>query len=139
MVVQEGAPASGISGGVNFGTISSPTFNDNDRIAFNASLVGTGAISANDEGIWRTTSGTSLELIAREGDHAPGTPVGDNFLLPGSPVLNSAGHLAFSGSLSGPDITADNKYGIWSDRSGPTNARVPKRKSSARAPTWLWI
>jgi hypothetical protein len=118
LVAQEGSPATGISAGVNFAAFSSPAINDNGRIAFFGNLTGTGVTTANDEGLWRSTTGTNLELVVREGDQAPGIPTGNNFSLLGSPVFNNAGHVAFAGRVVGPDITSENQYGIWSTRSG---------------------
>ena len=57
---------------------SSPVLNDAGQTAFCADLTGSGVDSTNDAGIWSEGSG-SLALVARSGDHAPGTPSGVNF------------------------------------------------------------
>jgi hypothetical protein len=85
-------------------------------VAFYAFLKdGTGdANSTNDSGIWSNASG-QLRLVARRGDHAPGTPTGANFDFPFSGLslgINSAGRVAFSAPLNG-NVTSANNWGIW--------------------------
>src|SRR5262249_50319876 len=61
--------------------------------------------------------GGSLVVIARAGDHAPGTSFGTTFqALDASPVINASGRVAFAASLSGPGVTQNaNDRGIWAE------------------------
>ncbi len=93
--------------------------NDNGVITFKANLDGPNVTVENESGIWSGFAG-SLNLVAREGDTAPGAGGGCYDFLSARPRINNAGHIAFGGSLVAGtgDVTADNNAGIWSDRSG---------------------
>ncbi len=118
LVVRSGDQAPGTPSGVNYSSVNSPGLNDAGQIAFNGLLTGSGVDSTNDWGIWSEGSG-SLALVAREGDHAPGTPSGVNYSnLFISPVLNDAGQTAFYAELTGSGVDATNDRGIWSEGSG---------------------
>jgi hypothetical protein len=56
-----------------------------------------------------------MQLIAREGDAAPGTPSSVVFgqFDANSYVLNGNGQIAFLGRLTGTDVTTANDVGIW--------------------------
>ncbi len=135
-VIQEGDQAPGLPNGVQFGNFFEehplPVFNSADQIAFLAELNGPGISASNNFSIWSEGSG-SLEIVARTGDHAPGTPTDvefssfgvydEFFLLP--PSINSEGQVAFIASIRGPGVGYDSEYGllddygIWAqDRSG---------------------
>src|SRR5690606_31296980 len=89
-------------------------------------LAGSGVSSANDTGIWSEGSG-SLQLIAREGDVAPGVPGEVRFKTFFSDIihLNSAGQTAFVATLEGTGIGDANDQGIWMhDPSGEPNLIV---------------
>jgi sugar lactone lactonase YvrE len=58
-----GAPA-----GTLFSNMQPPALNDQDQVAFFASLSGPGVTSANDGSLWRADEDGDLTLIAREGD-----------------------------------------------------------------------
>ena len=55
-----------------------------------------------------------LALLARGGNHAPGTPVGVNYDLLNGPTLNARGGSVFFAKVTGPGITAANSDGFWS-------------------------
>ena len=110
--------------------------NDAGQTAFSADLTGSGVDSTNDAGIWSEGSG-SLALVARSGDHAPGTPSGVNFsqlryhLM--FAVLNDAGQIAFFASLTGSGVDSTNDLGIWAtDRTGALQL------IARRATRWKW-
>lgn len=122
LVVREGESAPGTPGGAVFGELSIGRWNSSGDLAFEAPLqTGTGGVtSSNDTGIWANV-GNGLQLIAREGSPAPGTPsgvvFGDSFL---GPSLNADGELALTANLKtgvGPATTANNE-GIWVMRGG---------------------
>ena len=80
LVAREGSHAPGTPSGVNFGGegFSNPVLNDVGQTAFQARLAGSGVDVTNGFGIWSEGTG-SLALVARGGDHAPGTPSGVKF------------------------------------------------------------
>jgi hypothetical protein len=125
-VALTGQQAPGMPSGANFEwfAYALPVLNDVGQTAFVASLTGGGVVSTNNYGIWSEGSG-SLTLVAREGSHAPGTPVGmtfgdlDGSLPGGEPVLNNAGQVAFQAYLRDSAGNEDfNHRGIWSEGSG---------------------
>lgn len=119
LVAREGNQAPGTPAGVNFSSFESPLLNAAGQIAFIATLTGPGVDNTNDQGIWFEGGGPGLVLIAREGDQAPGTPVGVNFDGLNYLVLNAAGQIAFNGSLTGAGVDATtNRSGIWSGGGG---------------------
>ena len=107
----------GLPAGITFSTAASTGLNDNGEAVIFATLQGVGVDGTNDRGIWSEGSG-SLQLVAREGAPAPGTPAGVNFNNFRQAVINDAGNVAFQGRLVGPGINGENGSGIWSDRSG---------------------
>jgi hypothetical protein len=120
LLTRSGNPAPGTSSGVSFGPLFGPiAFNGAGQVAFGANLTGSGVNSANLEGLWSNRSG-SLDLVARRGNHAAGTPNGVNYLFssPSYPVLNDAGQVAFRSYLTGSGVDSTNELGIWSDGSG---------------------
>ena len=115
LVARTGSQAPGTDTGVNFSGLGAPVLNNAGKTAFQASLTGTGVVAmTNDAGIWSEGFG-SLALVARTGNHAPGTPGGVNFSGFGfaQPALNDAGQTAFAASLSGSDVDSTNDQGIW--------------------------
>jgi hypothetical protein len=121
LVVRSGSPAPGTPSGVNFQSLfGNVSFNNAGRVAFEGFLTGEGVDETNNQGLWSEGSG-SLELVARRGSPAPGTPSGvnfDEFLFSVFPVLNDAGQTAFRANLTGPGVTFTNDQGIWSDGLG---------------------
>ncbi|HUN80360.1 MAG TPA: choice-of-anchor tandem repeat NxxGxxAF-containing protein, partial [Phycisphaerae bacterium] len=97
-----------------------PAINRSGRIAFYGTLSGVGIDLNNDRGVWAQDSSGSLKLLARDGSHAPGTTdPGDHFTDLHNTVMNDAGKCAFYGRVSGPGVTATNRFGVWAgDSSG---------------------
>ena len=82
------------------------------HVAFENLVRGAGVSPDNDDALWFGTPG-EIALLAREGDHAPGTEDGVTFArFDGRPVTNDWG-VAFQATLGGPGITAANGDGIW--------------------------
>jgi hypothetical protein len=123
LVSRSGDPAPGIPGEAYFaGSYLYHSMNDHNRIAFSTVTWDDdgGITSENDGGIWSDVGG-SLQLVAREGDHAPGTPVGAVFDQVIAPFVNNSGEVAFVGSLRQGlgGITDANDFGYWvQDASG---------------------
>jgi hypothetical protein len=123
LVVREGMQAPGVPAGAVFGEVSQGNWNSSGSLGLNTKLLaGAGGVTANnDSGVW-SDAGGSLQLVAREGDAAPGTSAGvvfgDAFK---GPVLNESGSLVFTGSLKTGTgaVTVDNNEGIWVMRGAP--------------------
>ena len=87
--------------------------NDAEEMTFSSRLWADGISIFEDEGIWIGTS-DNVQLLAREGDQAPGTPEGTQFIGITTPlVLNNLGQVAFDAQLVGPNIEPSNDKGIW--------------------------
>ena len=116
LVARKGSQAPGTPAGAVFDQLGYRlVMNDSGQVAFMASLksdVG-GVDSTNNEGIWLETDGV-LNLIARAGDRAPGTPDGVVFNTQiNNYAINSVGQVYFYGTLTGPGIDNNNADGIW--------------------------
>jgi hypothetical protein len=121
LVARRGSQAADAPDGVNFGMFSLtgwPALNDAGRIAFLGGIEGAGVDESNNEGIWAGET-DALALVARRGQHAPGTSSGVNYSDLQYPSLNSSGQVAFRGDLAGSGVTSANDKAIWaSDRTG---------------------
>ena len=134
LVAREGSLAAGMGAGVNYGELADPVMNAAGETAFRAPLAGEGINASNDTGLWFGLPG-SLDLIAREGAAAPGTPEGVAFAVFDAPVLNAAGQIAFVGGLTGVGVTASNDRGIWAtDAAGALQLIVREGDSIEVAP-----
>lgn len=121
MVAQRGGAAPGTASGVIFGrpdliTFDSPVLNDTGKVAFRGLISGPGVDSTNGEGIWSGAT-DNLALIARMGDHAPGTPAdvyfGSFFPFDGAIAINEPGQIAFTAALLREDDPFQYGRGIW--------------------------
>jgi hypothetical protein len=125
LLIREGEPAPGTANGVNFSVFYIADFNYAGRIAFQGGLRGPGVTASNNFGVWSNGATGTLQLLARQGSPAPGTPAGVVF-GPGAaggavfpfPVLNNAGHTAFFSELTGSSVNSANNVGLWSDAGG---------------------
>jgi hypothetical protein len=124
LVAREGDRAPGTPEGTVFG--GNPrgssvgdglVFSAGGQIAFQGFVTGTEVDDTNRMGIWSGRPG-ALELIARAGDNAPGTPGGVNFQTLLGPSMNSAGQVAFSATLVGDNVDTTNRRGIWAHNRG---------------------
>ncbi len=141
LIAREGAAAPGTDPGVVFGHFIEPlklsgiaagifpttpvVLNNTGQTAFWGTLTGPGVDASNDTGIW-TGNGSSLALVARAGDPAPGMAPGvvfsnmgsfNGFFYEGQPTINDGGQIAFRATLAGPNI-AEYTRGIWLSRDG---------------------
>jgi hypothetical protein len=113
LVASSISAAPGAGAGATFASFNSsvPPVNRDGQLAFRASLQLSGAVtSANDTGIWTNLSG-SLQLVAREGNQAPGMPAGVKYgdfgggQSTNDPVLNNQGIIAFPATLTGSTVS----------------------------------
>jgi hypothetical protein len=119
LLAREGSPAPGAGSSV-FSQFGLPRLNRAGETAFLASLSGPAVSADNDAGVWYGLPG-EVRLVAREGDQAPGTPLGVTFAEfdPSSPAVNAGGQIAFQARLTGAGVNSSNNRGIWAtDRVG---------------------
>jgi hypothetical protein len=124
-VMVTGQPAPGTPSGVTFGITGGgqhmgvPIIN-NGTVAVFAAVTGPGVTASNMFGYWAVSPDFSVNLVARDGDVAPGTggavysAVGGSE-FPTSPMhVGLDGTLAFRGTLAvGGSVTTANNRGIW--------------------------
>ncbi len=122
LIVRGAAP--GIAPEEYYRAFTALAINDTGEVSYIGILSESPTVTnAKDWGIW---SGglNSINLVAREGDLAPGTPDGVVFALfeglpYAGPMFNNSGHTAFKAEVSGLTIIPyTNSSGIWSNRSG---------------------
>lgn len=121
-----GDHAPGTPDGVVLARFGQLHFNEQAQLAFAASLSGTGVSASNDSGVWLGGGATTLALLAREGEPAPGAGPGVlfgelNFVneVEKTTALNNFGQMAFLSALTGPGVTTTNDKAIWAqDRNG---------------------
>lgn len=118
LIAYLGQHAAGLPAGVTYQGLGNPGINSSGKVAFDSYLGGTD--SGYDRAIWSNAYGP-LALVARTGEHAPGTPDGVNFNdigWDGLVALNASGDLVFKGTLSGPGIDYTNNDGVWRQTAG---------------------
>lgn len=145
LVAREGSPAPGTNLNTTFGDLGNnitgvytrPVINGAGQVAFFGRLAGLGVSDGNDSGIWMQDRHGDVQLIAREGDAAPGGGVFDDLNPWGSALhLNKAGQIVFHGRAIDPSGNADPAQSIWAtDRSGVLELIVASNQLfSFRAP-----
>lgn len=132
---REGQQALGLPMMVVYKSFSTPILNDHGRITFEAGLSGVGVTFENDEGIWSEGAAGILGLIAREGNHAVGTPanVNHNGIFP--PLFNNDGRVLFSGALKGPSVDFTNNAAFWTGFPGSVALVVREAQQAPNLPT----
>jgi len=117
-----GDRASGIAGEAQFVDMFDPVMNGAGRIAIVAAVDGAAVTPTSEVGLWSSglSIDGSLELVARQGDVAPGG-AGTVFGVFLEPSMNAAGQTAFMATGYDPAILPgmSQSVGIWGeDRSG---------------------
>ncbi len=130
LVIREGASPPGVSDGAVFGLLYWPRINNTGDTAFYARLTD-GAVPGvvnpgNDQAVFGPSSGagSSLGLIARDGEPAPGVSDGALFdrFATFDPLMNAAGDVAFTAYLrtgNGGAVTEGNDHAVFGPSSGP--------------------
>ena len=109
-IASVGEHAPGVPGQpiAEFSALREPVVNDESRIAFNGRLSFLSVDDGNTDTIWTASDG-ALELLAREGDTAPGTT--ETFEIFGSePLINNVGQVLVDAIITGPTESSD---GLW--------------------------
>ena len=99
LVVRSGDRAPGTDEGTMFAAPLPPLFNNDGHTAFQVELQGNGVGETNNWGIWKETAGDGLDLVAREGEAAPGTEAGVKFRSFSNLAFNDNGQTAFLGKI----------------------------------------
>jgi len=133
LVARTGDQAPGMPSGVLYGSVSGSTIRLNDvgQSAFVATLTGVGVSASNDQSIWSDRSG-SLSLVSREGDPAPGAPVGVRLGAITSPLSfcqNNVGRIAFSA------LDSTNTSSLWAEGAGGLELVARSGSQAPGAPT----
>ncbi len=117
-VAVPGQQAPGFAAGVQFRSALLPTINPGGQVAYLARVEGPGITINNDAGIWLRTGGSS-SVAVREGTAAPGAgsfvAFGDVF---GEPAINASGAVAFTSTLAGIPVNADNERALYAGQPG---------------------
>lgn len=123
-------PADGLGPDVFYSLrFSRPLIDSSGRIAFKADLFGPGARHPSfDNAIFQTASGTP-QASFRWGDSAPCVAGVLDRLSP--PVMDDAGNLAFSGTISGASVSSDNNACLWSQPQGVPTCLVAREGEPA--------
>ncbi len=123
LVLRESDPAPGFDPDVTVASFYSVEINEIGDMMTKGSVAGPGFVQGySDSAMWSDRSGV-ISKITRSGAHAPGTPIGTGFLLLNSPLWNNLSCTAFTSSLFGPDVTTENRSGVWCERN-PTLTMV---------------
>lgn len=127
LVARSGDPIPGMPQGLNFdfrSVVVSPVINNTGHTAFRGGLSGTGVDDTNSLGVFSVAADdpSSLRVVARSGDPAPGTASGVVFHRFNDPLLNDAGQAAFFASLRGDGVDISNSTGIFSEAAGLTGS-----------------
>jgi hypothetical protein len=108
----------GTPNGVLYSFVDTPVdINDLGRVVYSATLSGTGITTANNGGVWFGTAG-NVQLVARKGEQATGTPSGVVYGTFIRPTINNQNHVAFRANLAGSGVTNANDQGIFADVTG---------------------
>lgn len=114
--VRKGDPAPQAGAGVSFNGFFGFMEQGPDAIVFDSVLTGIGVNSTNDRAVW-TESGGSIDLVAREGQQAPGLGANQVFDSFWPYQFNEAGAL-ISSHVRGDGIDGSNDQGVWLSRNG---------------------
>jgi kumamolisin len=104
--------------GATYASFGNPAINDNDHLAYQAVIAGTGITKTNNAGIWADNTSGVRTLVARTGTaNAPGTTA--LFTAFSDPVINNNEAIAFRGTLQTGtgQATSATASGIWSTAS----------------------
>ncbi|MFO1497154.1 MAG: choice-of-anchor tandem repeat NxxGxxAF-containing protein [Verrucomicrobiota bacterium] len=127
LIARTGSQAPGLDAGIVFADFVKfagfalgqvPILNDLDQVLFAAQLRGPGVTATNDLSLWLAGNNAGPQLVAREGDLAPGTssPTARFASVTSPPALNDKGQVAFYALLTG--IVASNNVAIYLGKPG---------------------
>ena len=112
LLAREGSQAAGLPAGVTYSLVGGPALTDSQGTSMSGFLKGSGVTLNDNAAVWATGPSGSFDLLAREGDRAPGAPFGAEFQSFTS-ISRSEGAVAFRGSLRGGGVDTRHNDGIW--------------------------
>jgi hypothetical protein len=113
VIAQSGGSAPQTS--ATYAGLSAPSINVSGQVAFFADLAGAGVTPDNNTAVIAGLPG-SLDILARGGMAAPGTPSGVTFANVAdltAPRFNDQGHVLFLSTLAGPGVDSGRDFGYW--------------------------
>ncbi len=117
LLLREGEDADGAGGDIAYGQLGRQLgANDAGGATFVSHLVGDGVTSANNTALFAGDLPGGLDVVAREGDAAPGGDEFDQFTDDQS--MNGGGAVLFSARLRGEAVTPDDNFGVYTDAGG---------------------
>lgn len=131
LIVREGTPVPN-GDGAEFTSLGSPTLNATGDLTFQAALrtgsTGPEVTGRNARALFGPTAGpgSSLALLARQGDPAPEAGGATFDFFSGVPALNDNADVAYQAFLntgSGPPVTFENREAIYGPSAGAGSAR----------------
>jgi hypothetical protein len=123
----QGAPSAGV-----FKTLSAPSLNSSNEVAFMGTLGGNGVTATNAAGIWSADSSGTIQQIVRAGAAAPGVSgaVFSTFTQLAYP--DEAGVVFVATMATGPGgISASNNVGLWAAEAPGDTPELIVRKGDA--------
>ncbi|MCA9260931.1 MAG: hypothetical protein KDA61_17070 [Planctomycetales bacterium] len=113
LVFREGSTAPGASG-AKFGALERPLVDRDGFLAIEATLIGPGIDSENNQGVWREIT-TGVIPVVREGSPIPGITESWSFTGPAGQLgVRMAGNdLYFTSPFSGAGVSESNDVGGW--------------------------
>jgi hypothetical protein len=116
LVARRSDPAPGLPADVSYSLLFANP-HTSGLMGFSSSLAGPGIDASNNTAAWLGPTGpsSSLRLIARAGDTAPGLPVGSQFTGIGTPWVNARGHFVLPATAATSNPTAAQVQGIWAE------------------------
>ncbi|MDQ3438754.1 MAG: PEP-CTERM sorting domain-containing protein [Planctomycetota bacterium] len=139
-VARIGEQVPGLIAGVNYLDLFNANVNNNGNLIFRAAATGAGVTTGND-GLVMLRSTSTVSVLAREGDQAPGAPAGilygnlndtSNQSSAYQPAHGNNGALAYIAPLAGAGVTVDvNDRAIWMGTSAANMTMLGRRGDSA--------
>jgi hypothetical protein len=108
-----------VAAGANkvYQSVTWPSQNTAGQVAFLGDYADANDPSTGESAIFTGLPG-ALSVLARTGDHAPGTSASTFFDDLDDAAINDLGQLAFTAGLDGPDVVVADEEGIWATDSG---------------------
>ncbi|MHA3770406.1 DUF7453 family protein [Verrucomicrobiota bacterium sgz303538] len=131
-----GAGANGIPANAAFKSFKDPVMDQGGRVAFLAMIGGTGVSVGNDGVVMSNGRSGTLEVIAREGDIAPGTGGAvfksfTNVSIQGEDIGGTLFVATLAGAPGGAPVNGKNNGGVWWLAAGEDSVTKVARKGDA--------
>lgn len=110
VVAVNGEQAGGLPSGADYWFVDgeSPRLNDNGRVSFISSLIGTGVTFQSAFAVFSDAEGAGPSSLYRAGDPVPGLSADTRMVTLTRPVVTESGQHALMVTFNGPGVTDDN-------------------------------